>query len=138
MSGSLEQKKFEEIIFSDKVTLKNEEKQFNSEEDGDRVLLEFTTPPYELLMDKIRKLVDLEQTETKNTLLYLKYKDSGDTWELGYIELDLNFWKFLDDIFTNYNPTLYKIHADRLEKLSKLDYIGTVKFGGSALDGFIE
>jgi|SRR5690625_203383 len=131
-------KGFEELIYADKIKLTKDEKEFNEQGQDDRVLIVFHTAPYESLLDKLRKQISTDKKENMDTLLYMRYKDTGDTWELGYISMTLDFWKGIEDIFYNYSPTFYSIGEDKLSKLQKLDYIHTGVFKGSELDGFIE
>lgn len=132
------QKGFEDLIYADKIKLKKDTEQYEQTQGEDEVLLRFHSAPYESLLDKLRKQVYSEKQEHTETHLFLRFKDTGDTWDLGYIHMTLDFWKEIEDIFYNYEPTFFKIGEDKLKRLGKVDYIHTASLKGSELDGFIE
>src|SRR5699024_558476 len=129
---------FEDIIYGDSIDLEKEDVEYEGDTERDDILLEFLTAPYEGLMDKIRNHVSVEKTDTKQTFLIMKYKDTEDAWELGYINMGLEFWKMVEDIFINYKPKFYRVKEESLKELNKIDFIKTVKFEGSELDGYVE
>jgi len=134
MSGE----EFEQIIYGDTVDLEKEEKEYKKSEKHDDILLEFLTAPYDNLMDRIRNYISEEKKDGRKERLYMRYRDTGDSWELGYIDMGLEFWKTIENVFINYKPKFYKIEGDALRELEKLEYVGTVKLKGSELDEFVE
>lgn len=131
------QKEFEDVIFADKIVLTKEEEKYEKKE-TESILITFLTAPYSSLLDRLRKKINPEKTDNHDTLLYMRYKDSEDTWELGYVSMSLDLWKFIEDIFYNYKPSLFYIREDKLVKANKIDFIHTGSFEGSEQDGFIE
>src|SRR5699024_12372695 len=96
------------------------------------------TVQYKSKENKISNNVSVEKTHTKQTYLIMKYKDTEDAWELGYINMGLEFWKMVENIFINYKPKFYRVKEESLKELSKIDFIKTVKYEGSDLDGYVE
>jgi len=138
MSGSRKKKEIEQIIYGETVDLEKEDKEYEVNEKREDILLEFLTAPYDGLMDKIRNHISEEKTEGQREMLFMRYRDTGDSWELGYINMGLDFWKMIESVFINYKPMFYKIEGDELKELEKIDYVGTLKLKGSELDGFVE
>lgn len=132
------EKEFEDILYGDKIDLEKEDVEYEKDAERNDMLLEFITAPYEGLMDKLRTYVSEEKVGEKTTFLLMKYKDTEEAWELGYIDMGLEFWKMIENIFMNYKPRFYEIKGDYLKEINKIDYIKTVKFEGSVLDGYVE
>src|SRR5699024_3188572 len=97
MSGE----EFEQIIYGDTVDLEKEEKEYKKSEKHDDILLEFLTAPYDNLMDRIRNYISEEKKDGRKERLYMRYRDTGDSWELGYIDMGLEFWKTIENVFIN-------------------------------------
>lgn len=134
----MERRDFEEIIYSDKVEFKKKEREYQQEEGVRDVLVEFAYTPYDILIEKLTGKISKERTEEYKDKLYLRYGEEGDTWELGFIQMDLSFWKYIEDIFYSYKPAVYLIKEDKLERISKGDLLEGEKFFRSELDDFIE
>lgn len=134
----MREEEFKEVLYGETIDLSKEEKDFKKKEEREDVLLEFKTAPYEGLMDKIRNEISIDEVGDKGTMLYMKYRDTGDTWELGYINMGLDFWKMVESVFINYKPKFYRVEEDGLVELNKIMYISTVKLKGSELDEFVE
>src|SRR5699024_8242433 len=129
---------FEDTLYGETIDLEKDDVDYEKEEDRNDILLEFTTAPYENLMARIRTEVSSEKTETRKDYLIMRFKDTEDAWELGYVNMGLDFWKMIEDVFMNYDPVFYEVEDEHLKLLSKLDFVKFVKLGGSELDGFIE
>lgn len=129
---------FEDTLYGETIDLEKDDVDYEKEEDRNDILLEFTTAPYENLMERIRTEVSSEKTETRKDYLIMRFKDTEDAWELGYVNMGLDFWKMIEDVFMNYDPVFYEVEDEHLKLLSKLDFVKFVKLGGSELDGFIE
>ena len=134
----MRKKDFEDIIFGEQIEFRKKEKEFESDSEQNEVLIEFINTPYNILVEKLKAKISSEQTGDFPDVLYVRYKDSGDSWEIGYVNLDLKFWKYVEDIFYNYKPEFYYIAGDNLVPIEKGDLLRGEKFFGGELDGYIE
>lgn len=135
-----DQEEYKKIITGDKLDLDNPEKTYQPKKKDEEqdILITFSRTPYDVLLDKLRNKIHIEKQEHTETTLFLRFLDTGETWELGYIHMTLDFWRFIDGSFVDLKPKMFKVKEDKLVPLKKLDYIHTGEFRGSELDVYVE
>lgn len=129
---------FEGILFSEQVEFKKKDVEYKGTGEVRHVLIEFNRAPFDILIAKMKDKISDVQTEGKPDKLFIRYQDTGDSWELGYIKMNLKYWKYIEDIFYNYKPKFYLIREEKLEVLEKGDLLKDEKFFGGDLDVYIE
>lgn len=134
----MEKKDFDDILFSEQIEFKKKDVKYEEGGELRHVLVEFSRAPFDILIAKMKDKISTEQTESKPDKLYIRYVDTGDSWELGYIKMDLKYWKYIEDIFYNYKPSFYLIKGETLKRLEKGDLLKDEKFFGGDLDVYIE
>lgn len=129
---------FEAILYADVIDFSKKDTQYGENITNGGILVEFIRTPYEILIEKMKGKVHEQESEEAPDKLYIRYKDTGESWELGYVKMSLSFWKFLDAVFYNFKPSFYRIRGDKLVVIKKGDLLLGEKFLGSELDAYIE
>lgn len=134
----MERDEFEEIVYSKKVEFKRKPIEYKKGKEDREILIVFKYTPYDILIKKLQGKLKEKKVDGCEESIYLRYGEAEDTWKVGYANFNLEFWKYIEDIFYNYKPEIYIIGEGQLSKVEKGDLLVGEKFFRSELDDYIE